>query len=294
MLPTVLFGYLGQLMFIPRFCVYSLFLFFMASTAASAQSSRNPGDAAELLIIGVGGNSECAHRGGVWKLRNDGTLANSIAEAMQVKPNKISTYYFSWTGDKEESSGCLPGHLDWVTGGSARIIGNLGHALTSGTNKTIAIVGWSNGGATAYELACALSKTDPKRVSLLITLDPAAWTTKPCRSSADAPVRPAELWMGVYTKSRGFWDSLAFSNIIGLAGWAWDDKFPLARAERADVLMKLEPANHGDSECMWRKCVLNHARFKSWGGSSTPNQFALGTTKERKLCHQEALCSSPQ
>ena len=138
------------------------------------------------LLVLVGGNSECRRDGGIWLMRD--RLTRDIKKALgdQVQ---VERRYYSWTGDREDHTGCLPEHRDWLDG-SKHIRTDWPELLRAAPGRKIVIIGWSNGGATAYELACSLSKSAPERVSLLVTLDPVSRLTEPtdyCRRQDGTP-----------------------------------------------------------------------------------------------------------
>ena len=188
-------------------------------------------------------------------------LVKNLATQLDIEPADVSFHYFSWTGDQEGHKGFLPGHASWITGGSERIqqwLPQLKEPLQP--DQRIAIIGWSNGGATAYELSCDLSRLNPGSVSLLITLDPVSWTTTPCEATKGEPQRVAKTWVNVYTRSTWV-DRFKLSNIIALFGKAWDDNFPTVKA---DDLLLLEGSNHGDVLDMWSKKALKSEKFTQW------------------------------
>ena len=124
--------------------------------------------------------------------------------------------YYAWTGDKGNNSDCLPGNSEWLDG-SKHIRADWPELLRSAPNRKIVIVGWSNGAATAYELACSISKLGSERVSLLVTLDPVSRLTEPtdyCLRENGTLIRPARMWIGVYTRSSGLDAITETGNII--------------------------------------------------------------------------------
>ena len=236
-----------------------------------------PGVAAEskVLLVVVGGNSECHRDKGLWLLNQPGgkgEVTKRIAEKLRVPIGEVETHYFSWTGDPEDHPGCIAGKADYISQAHRYIREALAKPLQV-PGRELVIVGWSNGGSTAYEMACQLSRASPERVSLLVTLDPVSrinrWNaaTDP-QNKCELPgtggkrVRPAKTWIGVYTRSTG-WASWRPSNIIALAGGAWNNTYPDLPANRARPLMLLQPADHGDVGRMWQ-CVLRSDAMRAW------------------------------
>ena len=252
------------------FCLLSILLPNTAATAAPKQ----------IILVGVGGNAECRSHGGIRGLMFGKTgegpnhLKASITTAANGTTTSIVSHYFSWTGDPKDHPGCLPGNLDWITGGADRILKQVPSLLTAPLTTEIVIVGWSNGGATAYELACRIANHRPKQPGLLITLDPVAWTTRTCVSERQGGqmIRPAQTWINVYTKSDLGQKFSDVSNSIALLGNAWNDTFPRERNLRAHAQIKLEPASHGDVPKMWHNCATRTAEFYAWAART----FALG------------------
>ena len=247
-----------------------VFLLLVAGCASTPKPADPPATDPKLILILVGGNSEAIHDGGIWKIYkgslsdSSSSLLSNLRKATSLKKSEIATYYFSWTGDDESlRNHWLPGHGSWITGGSGWIKTAMQGVLLSVPASTqIAIVGWSNGGATAYELACTLSAV--RVPELLVTLDPVSWTTQSCAHYSDRRRSSPENWINVYTES-GLWSRLNAGNIIALIGRAWDsDKLPSQISEKS--LHKLENANHGDTEKMW-PVVLKDESFIRWASS---------------------------
>ncbi len=249
------------------FIVCSLLLTGCATTPTTAALPVSP---PKLILILVGGNSEAIHDGGLWKLYKGSlhtderyTLLKNLEAKTKLARSDIATYYFSWTGDDEsQRNSWFPSHSSWITGGSAWIEKSMRGVLSGNPSAQVAIFGWSNGGATAYELACTLSAK--RAPDLLVTLDPVSWTTRPCsyysggRASTPAP------WVNVYTSS-GLLSRLNAGNIIALVGRAWDaDKLPSEVPKSS--LHKADDTNHGATEAMWLK-VLDDEAFARWGTS---------------------------
>ena len=213
----------------------------------------------KVLLILVGGNSESISGGGIKKLYlsrekfADSALAKYFKEKAGLNPHDVEPYYFSWTGDDEDHKGFLPGHWRWISGGDERIQMSLNNVLGSlRATQQLMIMGWSNGGATAYDLACALSAR--RSVDLFVTLDPVSWTTSPCVGTV------ARRWIDVYTAG-GPRNRLTFGNIVALLGHAWDND---ALPTRPTSLHRFYPANHGDTNTMMETFVLEDKVFKDW------------------------------
>jgi pimeloyl-ACP methyl ester carboxylesterase len=113
--------------------------------------------------------------------------------------------------------------------------------------SALIIVGWSNGGDTAYNLAKRMA-----RVDALITLDPVSRLT----SAHWLPfvgkfTKPPEVrfWFHAFTKSSGV-NKLNTGNIFARAGGPWNDQ------PGADVNVMVR-GNHGDTLAMLTK--LTHS-----------------------------------
>lgn len=235
------------------------------------------------IVVAIGGNSECIGHFGMRSLfhkseadrdkklpPNTGILVRSVAGALKISPEEIDARYYSWTGDPADHEGCLPGNLDWIVGGSAIIQRQFSALDSPKLDVKVVIVGWSNGAATAYELACDLTRKHRGRVGLLVTLDPVSYTTRTCMTDDEQaqPLYPGVRWINVYTESSGWAKFFNPGNIIALLGHAWNEDFPRSRAARARPLIHIKPANHGDVACMWARCVIPQAPFSA--APSTP------------------------
>jgi hypothetical protein len=242
----------------------------LTSCSTSPDKSSIPMSAdTKLLLVLVGGNSESIHDGGIWKLYKGrdqascGFLLPAIRSHTGLAESEISTHYFSWTGDTEDDrDNVLPGHWDWILGGSKRINESLETRLKLlSPEAKVAIIGWSNGGATAYELACRLARV--KKPDLLVTLDPVSWTTTMCSSVDFGPAIVANAWIDVYTRS-GPLNRLNFGNIIALFGRAWnEDNLPGAPTR----LHRHYPGNHSDTQEMLRDHVFKDQVYLNWAES---------------------------
>lgn len=246
--------------------ICSLLLFGCTTVPTPA---TDPAVEPKLILILVGGNSEAIHDGGIWKLYKGSLSATDVGllKSLEARTNlvgsQVATYYFSWTGDNEtQRNSWFPDHASWITGGSAWIELSMREVLNKNPSAQVAIIGWSNGGATAYELACTMSvKRAP---GLLVTLDPVSWTTRSCKHYSEGRVSTPAQWINVYTSS-GLLSRLNAGNVIALIGRAWDaDKLPSEIAGTS--LHKAENTNHGQTEVMWRK-VLEDDAFAHWAAS---------------------------
>ena len=164
----------------------------------------------KLLLIVVGGNWECAGDKGLWPHRR--RLADDVARLTGLRTTELSTRYFSWTGDPGGHEGCTPGpnRLD----GERKILDTLKAAGELRPEVPIALVGWSNGGATAALLSRLIDSEGHPRVSLLVTLDPVSALTE---RKVDAA---ASVWLDVYTKSP-ITKKIDFGGLVAFVGLAW-------------------------------------------------------------------------
>lgn len=234
--------------------------------------------APRVLLLLVGGNSECSGKSGLWPIRE--RVATDIASHLGVPRDRVSTDYVAWTGDPGDDSGCLPGTRQYLSGHQA-ISRRLSSYGPPSSNDLLAVVGWSNGGATAAQLSEYLNGQDGTRpVSLLVTLDPVSRLTERPKDSG------AKTWLNVYTQSTGF-DKLRSDNIIAAVGNAWD-------GFTGPKLIECMKGNHGEAERMWGAVVLPSAEFKDWTARA---RQMLGTVKEPPGQLQNLIyvsCRSPE
>lgn len=164
--------------------------------------------AKKLHIIAIGGNSEASAAGGEQSMRQlsngdeGGQLANLLLAPRQSGSKfRISCDYFSWTGAPRTDTWWIPlppMHLN----GANRITRDQKDA--AGDDTRLIVVGWSNGGDTAYNTAKKIA--GERTVDALITLDPVSRVTSlhwvPFMGSFDRP-EGVKHWFHAYTTSWG-------------------------------------------------------------------------------------------
>lgn len=249
----------------PRTGLALALLLCLASTGCVSLANRRDNtfqqvqEPPRVLLLLVGGNSECSGSNGLWPIREQ--VAADFASHVGLPRDRVSTDYVAWTGDPGDHSGCLPGSLQYVSGHLA-IASRIASYGAPDSNRLLAVVGWSNGGATAAQLSDYLNaQRGAAQVDLLVTLDPVSRLTKPPANSG------AKTWLNVYTRSEGL-DKLRSDNIIAAAGGAWDG-LP------GPDLVECMRGNHGEAARMWGAVVVPSAQFKAW---SAVARQQLGTT----------------
>lgn len=171
-------------------------------------------------LIVVGGNSEAsiAEEPSLRKMSNGangGALAQELFKGFFTSASPtIACDYFSWTGDGREDEWWLP-IAPGIWDGPAKIVKALG-ARTDGA--PLVVIGWSNGGDTAFKTAAMLNR----RVDALITLDPVSRITRGELTTADDMiVKPdnVDRWFHVYAEVGlisffgGHWGSQTNANL---------------------------------------------------------------------------------
>jgi hypothetical protein len=227
----------------------------------------------DVLLVIVGGNSEFTHKQGMRQIYDghDDAQKSYIVESLAKGPSgaarSVAVRYFSWTGDNEWETSRLPVRPNWIFGGSEYIHEQIQPDFPRAPAR-IVIAGWSNGAATAYELACKLTASHREEVSLLVTLDPVAWTTRTCTATDGAPRKPAATWINVYTKSSPVNRFKVPGNWFAFFGSAWNATFPREKAARGDFDERWPSTNHGDVARMWKEAVEPSNEFKQWRSTS--------------------------
>lgn len=240
-------------------------------------SFNNPQTSAKITLVLIGGNSECAGDKGLWPFREE--IVDDFTQAIGSKDKRsdISTLYFSWTGDPGGHPGCLPGQSDYLEGGKERIIQALSsHNMLGPNAPPLAVVGWSNGGATATQLAAAIAakkESSFKPVDLLVTLDPVArLTSRPENSGASH-------WLNVYTRSEWF-NRFLFTNIIAFVGGAWNEIDSSKTHEPAFQVCMI--GNHGDTKEMW-SIIAESKQLDDWGSQIRSAHGGAGSKIQKNM-----------
>lgn len=205
---------------------------------------------AKAQLIYVGGNSQHCEGNARQLLGNWRTVADDIARQLGVGVEEINRHYYSWTGDTfDQGAGCVPNPFQGIWEGQLRMLAHLDalEALNDPT-QLIVIVGYSNGGATAFDLAEALC-TRGQHVSLLVTLDPVS------RLGPRAEHLGAETWLNVFIEAH---------SLIIFTGRPWRGNAPESSLNRLVL-----DARHGDVDKMWAE-VAQSDQFTAWGAATRP------------------------
>jgi hypothetical protein len=208
-------------------------------------------DQAVMHVICVGGNSEASTAGGPQSLRqlsngpNGGRLCEMLLNPLGSDRGKIdvSCTYYAWTGTPREDTWWIPfPGRHWFGADRIAKVEQRPDAFSNPKKASaLIIVGWSNGGDTAYNLAKKVAKVD-----VLFTLDPVSRVTSahwlPFNGTFPKP-HGVGLWLHAFTRSSGIKGSLNPGNIIAAVGGPWNDQ------PNADV-NAMVPGNHGDTILM--------------------------------------------
>ncbi|MEM8813125.1 MAG: hypothetical protein AAGF59_10945 [Pseudomonadota bacterium] len=207
------------------------------------------------------------------------TESGSLSQKLMLhtrKPVSFDVQYFSWTGAPIADDWWLatpPMHLN----GPKRVRDALKDQPAFKKAEHVVVVGWSNGGDTAYKIAEGLGAN--QKIDILMTLDPVSrvtsyhWVPFIARQSKPDGVG---LWLHAYTTSWGRSRSDAEepdqeqaqntgarpwhpSNIIAAVGGAWDSR-PSADSNIAVV------GSHGDTKIMLERLIQTQ-QYQQWYAS---------------------------
>jgi hypothetical protein len=197
-----------------------------------------------MHIICVGGNSEASFAGGPQSLRqlSSGPHGGRLSELLLAplggnrSRDDVTCTYYSWTGTPRGDTWWIP-----VPGPHWFGASHIAKTENAVAGSRLIIVGWSNGGDTAFNLARKIGKVDA-----LFTLDPVSRLTSahwlPFNGTFSKP-NGVGLWLHAYTRSSGLKGAVNPGNIMAAVGGAWNDQ------PRADVDIMV-PGNHGDTLLM--------------------------------------------
>jgi hypothetical protein len=151
----------------------------------------------------------------------------------------VSCTYYSWTGTPREDTWWIPVPVvHWFGAGHIAKFESRPDPVKA---SALIIVGWSNGGDTAYNLAKRIA-----RVDALITLDPVSRLTSahwlPFNGAFPKPLG-VRFWFHAFTRSSGVKGKINLGNIFAAVGGPWNDQ------PKADVNVMV-PGNHGDTVAM--------------------------------------------
>lgn len=203
---------------------------------------------AKVQLIYVGGNSQHCDGNARQLLGHWRTVADDIAGALAIGVEEINRHYYSWTGDTfDQGAGCVPNPFQDIWEGQRRMLTHL-DALETFDDPTqlIVIVGYSNGGATAFDLADALCARG-QHVSLLITLDPVS------RLGPRAEHLGAQTWLNVFIEAH---------SLIIFSGRPWRGNAPESSLNRLVL-----DARHRHVDRMWAE-VARSDQFAAWGAAA--------------------------
>jgi hypothetical protein len=219
-----------------------------ANALRAPEGFANLHDSVRAHIVYVGGNSQHCDGNqsqllGIWR-----EVAQDVAAALNLQLEQIDRHYYSWTGETFDPrrENCLPNPLrDNIWYGENHIEGALAdQGVLADASKPLIIVGYSNGGATAFDVAARLCRNKRHPVSLLVTLDPVSRLTR------RADTLGAETWLNVYVDRH---DAVIFT------GGPWRGNAPEARLNRL-----VHPARHGNVHLLW-DAVSESDAFGEWG-----------------------------
>lgn len=204
------------------------------------------------VLVLVGGNSECRDDRGL--IRYHGEIIQDLRSRLGLTSDQLSIAYYSWTGDPVSSRGCIPGRLPWF--GDVPISRALEERGYLRPDVPLIIMGHSNGGATAYDLAARLCTRKSRPASLLVTFDPVS------RIDPRARRIGADTWLHTY---------VPYHTPVIRVGGPW-------RSERAADLNLLVQTTHGGVPDMWA-ATRDSEPFRRWQA-----RFSQGRALPSDVC----------